>query len=414
MKEVWILNHYATEPGGVGGTRHFHLAKSLAMYGWRASIIASGIELNSGRARLRQGEKRRLDSVDQVPFLWVKVPPHVGNGVGRLRNMLAYSFRVLLPAYTKGLARPDVVVGSSVHPFAALSASILAARYGVPFVFEVRDLWPRTLIDLGRIKEKSLIATCMRWLERWLYRRAAHIVVLLPEAADYITPLGIARDKISWIPNGVDLGSFPMRDRGVSGSQLDIMYFGAHGQANALEPLIDAMAVLKQRHSGSRIRLRLIGDGERKKALMDRASSLGLDDSVILFEGSVPKLEIPSLAAEADAFVIHVPDKPDLYKYGISPNKLYDYLAAGRPLIMACAENIDITRKYGCGIWVQPDNPLALAEAIQMIASMSPGARRELGYRARLAVEENFAFDRLSGLFSRVLDSSLESIGKRK
>lgn len=413
MKDVWILNHYAAEPNGVGGTRHFHLAEGMARHGWRASIIASSIELNSGRQRLRQGEKKRLDAFGQVPFLWVRVPGHTGNGGGRLLNMLAYSIRVLLPSYTHGLARPDAVVGSSVHPFAALSGALLALRFRVPFVFEVRDLWPRTLIDLGRIKENSFTAKWMRWLEKWLYRRAAHIVVLLPKAADYIVPLGIAREKITWIPNGVDLQYFQKDCGKVPGSRIDMMYFGAHGQANALDPLIDAMAIVKQRHADSSIRLRLIGNGDGKKALKARAESLGLDESSVVFENPVPKREIPGLAAEADAFVIHIPDRPELYQYGISPNKLFDYMAAGRPLVMACADNIDFTREYGCGIWASPDNPTALADAFEMIASMAPEARRELGVHARSAVEENFGFDQLSKAFATVLDNCVKSVGNK-
>lgn len=412
MKDVWILNHYAAEPNGIGGTRHFHLASAMAKHGWCATIIASSIELNSGRERLGRGEKKRLDVFDRVPFLWIRVPGHVGNGGGRLLNMLAYSARVLLPSYTRELNRPDAIVGSSVHPFAALAGALLAKRHGVPFIFEVRDLWPRTLIDLGRIKENSFTAMWMRWLERFLYRCASRIVVLLPKAADYIAPLGISREKIVWIPNGVDVGFFAKDIGKAVGPSTDIMYFGAHGQANALEPLIDAMAVLRRRPHAAAIKLRLIGNGDKKKALIARAASLGLNDSTVSFEDPVAKKEIPKLASEADAFVIHVPDRAELYRYGISPNKLFDYMAAGRAIVMACAENIDFTREYGCGVWAPPEDPEGLADAFERMAAMPVEERRRMGVNGRRAVEENFSFDQLSKSFASVLDDSINACGK--
>jgi len=159
LKQVWILNHYAQEPGGAGGTRHFSLAKHLQTLGWQTTVLAASVELNTGRQRLVNNENTRLDSFEGVSFLWVKTPPYKGNGGGRMLNMLAYAFRVCLPSTTRELARPDVVVGSSVHPFAAVSGAWLAKRHRVPFVFEVRDLWPQTLVDLGRLKDTSLMTS---------------------------------------------------------------------------------------------------------------------------------------------------------------------------------------------------------------------------------------------------------------
>ena len=232
---VWILNHYAQEPTGAGGTRHFSLARHLPAHGWTASIIAASVEINTGRQRLQSGESFRLDEYAEVPFLWVQTPEHQGNGGGRLINMVSYSMRALLPKVTRPLARPDVVVGSSVHPLAAWTGAQLARRHRVPFVFEVRDLWPQTLIDLGKLKPRGLTARAMRGLELWLYRRASRIVTLLPHAARYMVPLGIPESKIVWIPNGVELDDFPQPPAATDGQTFSLMYFGAHGQANGLD-----------------------------------------------------------------------------------------------------------------------------------------------------------------------------------
>lgn len=409
MKQVWILNHYAAEPGGVGGTRHFHLAEGLPRYGWSASIIASSVELNSGRQRLSPEEMRRLDDCGGVKFLWVRVPEYAGNGGGRMLNMLAYSLRVLLPSYTRELPRPDVVVGSSVHPIAALSGALLARRFAVPFVFEVRDLWPQTLIDLGRLKSNSLVAKAMAWLERWLYRRADKIIVLLPRAVDYIGPLGIDTDKIVWIPNGVDLSLFSRGNEQAAdrNDEMTLMYFGAHGDANGLDNVLRAMSMLQRRRVP--VKLRLIGDGPRKKELQSLAVELGLGN--VKFEPPVPKATIPKLAAEADVFVFNLVDAP-VFRYGISSNKLFDFLAAERPVIFCCDSANNPVEDAQAGVTVRPGDPSALADAIERIVAIPEADRRAMGGRGRHHVEMHYGFNRLTARFAAVLDDCTLLRGK--
>jgi len=281
----------------------------------------------------------------------------------------------------------------------------------VPFVFEDRDLWPQTLIDLGRIKENSIAAKMMRMLEKWLYRKATRIVVLPPRAVDYIAPLGIDSDKVVWIPNGVDLSLFPPPsvESADAGGAPTLMYFGAHGDANGLDNVLRAMAELQRRNSS--IRLRLIGDGPRKKSLQALAGELGLDN--VAFEDPVPKSRIPALAAEADAFVFNLVDSP-VFKYGISSNKLFDYLAAQRPIIFCCDSSNNPVEDAKAGITVAPGNPVALADAIERLASLPLDERRAMGQRGRRHVEENYGFERLARKFARVLDHCVGTGGPRQ
>lgn len=400
MKQVWMLNHYAQEPGGAGGTRHFSLAKHLRTLDWQMTVLASGVEHNSGFQRLGRQEKTRLDTFDGVPFLWVKTPPYRGNGGGRMLNMLVYALRVCWPGTTRTLPLPDVVVGSSVHPFAAVSGAWLAKRHGVPFVFEVRDLWPQTLVDLGRLKETSVMTSLLRWLELWLYRRADKIVVLLPKAVDYIAPLGIPVDKVVWIPNGVELEGYAKPSPPATRDVFTLMYFGAHGQANGLDCVLGAMAELNKRSDMQHVRLRLIGDGPLKPALKVQASQLDLSN--VIFEDPVPKRQIPQLASEADAFVICVKDLPQLYKYGISMNKLFDYLAASRPIIMASAAANDPVSDAGAGFTVAPENSNELAQAINKLVNLSQEQRTAMGEAGRAYVEKHHSFSALAAKFAAV------------
>ncbi len=409
MKQVWLLNHYAQEPGGAGGTRHFHLAKHLKAFGWQATVIAASVDHGTGRQRLAEGEAARFETIKGVPFLWVSTPTYAGNGVDRVKNMLAYSSRVLLAGTTSSLPKPHVVVGSSVHLFAAVSGALLARRHRVPFVFEVRDLWPQTLVDLGRLKDTGLITRLLRWLELWLYRRAEKIVVLLPNAVDYIVPLGIAADKVVWIPNGVELNGHGKPSPPDIRKQFTLMYFGAHGQANGLDCVLGAMVELSKRPNLQHVRLRLIGDGPLKSELMTQASQLNL--TTVFFEDPVPKTRIRQLASEADAFVVCVKDLPRLYKYGISMNKIFDYLAASRPIIMASGAANDPVQDAGAGFTVKPESSFEMAEAIEKLVKLSPDQRTAMGKAGRAYAEKNHSFSALALKFAEVLEQLGKEVG---
>jgi len=406
MKTVWIVNHYAQVPGGPGGIRHYQLAKALQKHGWNACIIAASTEHNTGSQRLLPGENARLDIVNEIHFLWLRAPVYQGNGLGRIVNMLIFSFRLLSQMPGRLLPRPDAIIGSSVHLFAVWSSNQLAKRFKVPFLFEVRDLWPQTLIDFGLIKNHSLLAKLLRALEGYLYRQSDAIITLLPLAYRYIQRYDIAKSSIYWIPNGVDLAAWPKFYSGkVSDSPLVLMYFGAFGQANSLDTLLMAMHELQRRPSCPAIHLRLIGDGPLKTTLINMANRLGITS--ISFEDPVPKSDIPRLAAEADVLCANIADCP-LYKYGISLNKLYDYMASMRPIVFGCGAAIDPVVSAGAGISVPPANPAALADAICEMARLAPADRLRMGLAGRAYVEREHNSDILGKKLSHVLNSCIE------
>lgn len=405
MRNVWILNHYAQEPGGAGGTRHYHLAKNLSSYGWNASIVAASVEHQSGRQRLSVGEKSRLDHYNDIPFLWLKTSEYQGNGTARMRNMLEYTLGVLKPGALSALAKPDVIIGSSVHPFAAAAGAILGWRYKVPFIFEVRDLWPQTLIDMGRLRDKSLTARALRLLEKWLYKKARRIVVLLPKASEYIAPMGIDTKKVVWIPNGVDLEDFPTPPEKPASQAFTVMYFGAHGPANGLDNVLRAQQLLEADAVTAHVRLRIIGSGPCKSDLIALAQQLGLQH--VTFEDPVPKRQIPVLAADADAFVFNLIDAP-VFKFGISSNKLYDFMAGSRPILFCCEAGNNPVRDAGAGITVRPGDPQALAAATREVMAMSREERLVMGEAGRRYVETQHGFDKLAGTLAECLNVCCE------
>lgn len=405
MKTVWILNHYAQEPGGPGGTRHYSLAKNMRRHGWRAVVIAASVELNTGRQRLGGGDAIKLCQYDGVDFLWVRTPTYHANDNGRVSNMLSYAVRALMPSTTHSLPRPDVIVGSSVHPFAAWSGAMLAKRFGVPFIFEVRDLWPQTLVDMGRLRANSLATKLLRRLETWLYKRADRIIVLLPKAGEYIVPLGINVNKIVWIPNGVDLDGYPEPLQPIGRTKFTLMYLGAHGQANGLDCILKAMVELKKIPEMSHVFLRMIGDGPLKPYLQKYAREMNLNN--VQFESAVSKQQIPELAAEADAFVISVLNLPNLYQYGISMNKLFDYFAAARPIVIASNAVNNPVADAAAGLTVNSGDSKAMANAIFSLVTMLAEQRVKMGRAGRAYVEKNHDFRMLAAKLADTLNNVL-------
>jgi glycosyltransferase involved in cell wall biosynthesis len=381
----------------------------LAKYDWQVTIIASSVDHVTGRQRINDDKSSLYQIINEIPFLWINTPKYSGNGFARILNMLAYAVKVLKRNSTSGLSAPNVVIGSSVHPFAALAAALLAWRFNVPFIFEVRDLWPQTLIDFGRLKNKSIIATVLKSLELWLYKRASMIIVLLPNAWEYIVPLGISKEKIKWIPNGVDLNLFDIDDNYIYSEFFTIMYFGSHAKSDGIDLMLMAMYELQNSNNSKHIRLRLIGEGPEKLNLIMMAKDLKLNN--VSFESSIPKNMIPKTASEADAFVIALLDLPNLYKYGVSMNKIFDYLAASRPIIISSNAINNPVVEAGAGVAVEAGNSLALAKAFLDLSQTGLNKRIEMGRSGREYVKKFHDFHELAGRFSIVLNDLIKFRG---
>jgi glycosyltransferase involved in cell wall biosynthesis len=373
---IWILNHYAGTAESPS-TRHYDLSKELLKKGHSVTIFASGFNhYKFIEERLEPGEKWKTEDYDGVRFVWVRTFPYKGNEWRRVVNMLSYAWNVIWIG--RGLRdKPDVIIGSCVHPFAVLSAYLLSKLKKGLFFFEVRDLWPQTLIDMGALREKSLVARGLYMMEKFLYKKAVKIITLLPHADQYITKLGIPKNKIVWIPNGADLRKYEdikKYDGEISGP-FKIMYLGAHGRVNALDVILDTARILQQRGLIN-VRFIFVGDGPEKASLMNYAKSIEVAN--VEFRDPVPKSEIYKVMGEADAFVVTLEDLP-LYKYGISLNKLFDYLASGRPVLFSGNSANNPVEEAGAGISVPARNPAALAKAVSDLSSLTADARIRMG-----------------------------------
>jgi glycosyltransferase involved in cell wall biosynthesis len=241
----------------------------------------------------------------------------------------------------------------------------------------------------------------MRRIESTLCETAAFILTPLPKACDYLVPRGVPPAKIVWIPNGVDFGVFPPPRPPEPHSVFTFMYFGAHGAANELDRLLEAMRILNVRAT-SPIRLRLVGSGPKKAELQVRASRMRLEN--VTFENAVPKLGVAPLGATADAFVFNLAPV-DVFRFGISSNKLFDYMACGRPIVFCATAYNDPVREAGAGVSAAP-NADSLADAM---LSVSQSPREELlrmGAAARCYVAKYHDMDQLAARLARLLDAA--------
>jgi glycosyltransferase involved in cell wall biosynthesis len=306
-----------------------------------------------------------------------------------------------LPRLMPAIGRSDVVIGSSVHLLAVLAAYWVAKHHRARFIMEVRDLWPQTIIDMGELSEHHPLTKLLKALERFLYRRAERIITLLPKAGEYIAAQGIAREKVVWIPNGVDLARFqvgPSLAR--SDEEFKVMYLGAHGRANALDVLLQAAKIVQdQGHKD--IRFILIGDGPEKPKLIELAEKLQLRN--MEFREPVQKAVVPRVLQEANATVLILQDLP-LYRYGISLNKLFDYLAVGKPLIFGGNPANNPVEEARCGLTVPPRDPKALADAVIRLYQMPEEEREAMGRRGREYVERHHAIPLLADKLQRLLE----------
>ena len=232
-------------------------------------------------------------------------------------------------------------------------------------------------------------------LERWLAHRASKVVVLMRGGIDYYNSLGIPLSRLLWLPNGCELSGAHTMPASCDPRPFQLLYCGAHGQANALEILLYAMSELEKRGIGADdILLRFIGDGPSKHKLQALANQLRLNS--VRFEPAVPKYELPDLLTEADAFVVSMQPLPELYRYGISFNKLFDYFSASRPIVSASCAAYDPVSAADAGIVVPAGDSLALADGIQHLINLPYEERLRLGVNGRTYLEANHSYSLLA------------------
>ncbi len=393
---IWLINHNANPPSAPGDARHYSHARELMRRGHDVRIVScSFLHLNGSFAAVPQGHVWQNTVCEGVPFTWIAARGYQGNSLDRVRNMFEFAWRVWRRDWATGLQAPDLVVGSTPHPFAALAAQRLAAHYRVPFVLEVRDVWPFALTEIGGHSARHPFVLLVDCTMRFLYRKAVRIVMFSRDSAHLLTNAGARTEKIAWIPHGVDLTMHPAPPSAPDDGVFTVAYLGAHNQWNSLDAVLDAAKILLQAHGG-RIRFRFVGHGASKAALIDRARTEQITN--VQFDDPVPKAQVGEVLRQADAFILNN-RKDAVSRNWMSFNKLYEYLAAGRPVVFGSFSASDPVRESGAGISVPADSPSELAAAVAYLAQLPSAQLAGYGRRGREHIEQNYSIVRLVDVF---------------
>jgi len=403
-KTIWIINEYAGSPYHGMVYRHYYIGRELVKKGYKVYIIAASFShLFFNQPKIRK--KFDFEVIDGINYIWTKVPKykHSRDKV-RAFKWLTFTFRTYFQLPTDSIEKPDVILVSSPAPFPIISGYKWAKRYNAKFLCEIRDIWPLTLIELGNYSPNHPFIKLMEIFERFAYEKADKIISVLPLFDKYLKEKGFNPDKFVYIPNGICIDevnkSEPLSKeikRRIPADKFIVIYTGAFGKPNALEYLIKAARLLK---SNPDIRFILLGKGGEEQKLKELARNLKLNN--VIFIPPIPKKQIQGILKLADSCYIGLKNKR-IFRYGVSPNKLFDYMLSEKPIIYAVNSGNNPVKEFQCGVTVEAENPKAIAEGILKLYKMTEKERREMGKRGRNYVLKYHIYKKLADRFEEIL-----------
>lgn len=401
--KIWIINQYASTPETGMGGRHFYLAQELQKKECYVNVFAASYSHILSKPHNKKSLVYK-EVFDGVNYISLKVFRYLGaHSKLRAINWIVFSLWILLfPLIEK--KRPSVIIYSSPSIFGALSSYVIAKMLGAKFIFEVRDIWPFTLIKLGGYSPNSFVIRIMSKIETFAYKNADLVISNLPSSVDHMQEMGMDPGKFVWIPNGVSLDEVSnpedLDDAIVAlipKNKFIVGYLGTIGKANALEYLIDAAKLLNE---NKLIHFVLVGNGLSLQHLKKMVNDNLLSN--VTFIDPIPKRQVQSMLANFDLCYIGWLNE-DLYKFGISPNKLPEYMFSSRPVLHSFSGKGDLIQVADAGLTVAAENKEEIAEGILEILNMTTNQRDALGSNGHSFVIDNLTYDSISSKLLKVL-----------
>jgi glycosyltransferase involved in cell wall biosynthesis len=410
-----LINHYAGTPALGMEFRPYHFAREWLKLGHRVQIVAADFS----HVRAHQPVRAAVPSapaggafdevIDGIAYRWLPTPPYTGNGLGRVRNIAAFLWPLWRDAGRWAREfRPDAVIASSTYPMDIWPARRIARRAGAKLVWELHDLWPLSPIELGGMSPRHPFIRLVQAAENAACRDADVVISMLPKVHEHLAAHGLDLRKLHVVPNGVDPDAWagppaPLRDdiaaafaAARAAGECLVVHAGSMGVPNALDVLLDAAARLRD----APLRFVLVGDGHERARLVQRISDEGL--AQVQWFAPVPKTQVPALLAGADIAYLGWRRVP-IYRFGIAPNKLMDYLMAGCCVLHSVEAGNDPVAEAGCGLTVPPEDPAAVADGLRRLAALTPAERRALGERGRSFVQAHHGYPVLARRFLEAL-----------
>lgn len=397
-KNIWLFNQFAGTPESGWGERHFYFVQNWIKQGYATTIFSGSY--NHVFTKMANAPKTFNDEVyENVPFCWVKTPKYNPQSFSRFISFLIFSFKLYFVPKSK-YGKPDIIIVSSMPIFPILTGFLLKNRYkSSKLIFEIRDIWPLTLMELGKYSKNHPAVKFIGWFEKFGYNKSDYIVSLLPNATEHFCDV-VGQDiskKCVYIPNGLDntvLKPTPLPDKVFNAIPKDkfiVGYTGTIGLANALEFLVDAAGLLQNERN---IHFVIIGDGYLKESLLQKSKEF---KNITFF----PKITKNEVAAAIKLFNICFVGRNNspLFKHGVSANKYFDYMLASKPIIDSNNFIKDPVELSGCGIIVEPDSAQAIKDGILALYNMSESERNELGIKGYHYVTLNHNIENLSNKY---------------
>ena len=410
---ILLINHYAGSPALGMEFRPYYLAREWVRAGHRVQIVAADYSHVRAHQPLAGDEV-----VDGIAYRWLATPAYRGNGIGRLWNItcflsqLWWQSRRLVDEF-----KPDVVIASSTYPMdfwvarhiAKLSRRRAGAQgRGAVLVHEVHDLWPLSPIELSGMSPRHPFIRLCQAAENAACRDADVVVSMLPKVSGHLAAHGLDLRKLHIVPNGITLDEWPQPGQGALPALRDdvaaaiaaqraagravVGYAGSMGLPNALDGLLDAAALLRSEP----LAFVLVGDGHERERLARRVADEGLAKVSLL--PPIPKAQIPALLARFDIAYIGWQRVP-IYRFGIAPNKLMDYMMAGCVVLHSVDAGNDPVAESGCGLTVAPQSPPAVADGLRQLAALPAAERAAMGQRGRAFVLAHHTYPVLAQRF---------------
>ena len=403
---IWLINHYAVPPKYYPLARQTNFAKHLMALGHDVTIFAASTVHNSDMNLITDKQRFREETVDGVHYVYIKCMDYRDNGLKRIYNMCEFAWK--LPGVCKKFPKPDAIVSTSMPPMSCAAGVKLAKKYKCKGIAEIADLWPESIVAYGIAGKNNPAVILLRILEKWIYKKADAVVFTMENAYQYIREQGwekqIPESKVFYVNNGVELSAFKYnRDNFVAeDSDLDnkelfkVVYTGSIRKVNNLGLLLDAAKKIED----LRVRFLIWGDGDELPELKKRVANEKIDN--VVFKGRVNKSFVPSIVSRADLNIAHNTPSP-IFRYGISFNKLFDYLAAGKPVLsdFPCGHNPAVIGN--AGVEVTEPTPENISDAVMRFANMDEEHYRMYIENA-LAVSEEYSFEALTKKLLSVIE----------
>jgi glycosyltransferase involved in cell wall biosynthesis len=394
-----IINHNAGRPDLGYMFRPYYLAREWIKDGHSVTIIGSTFS-HVRKIITKAGEEK----YDGIQYIWIKSRKYNGNGLGRLLAMIQFISKIWFRAkIISSKYRPDIVIASSTYPLDIYPAQRIAKYAKAQLCFELHDLWPLSPMELGGYSKRHPFIRVMQMAEDYYCKHADKVISIIPLAKDYLIGRGLDGRKYFHVPNGVapeewkdseplipDLAERISKIKSQFGFL--IAYAGAHGVANALDTLLLAAAKLSEKNIG----IVLIGGGPEKENLTKRSQALGLNN--VFFVDTIPKKQIPALLTQFDTLYIGL-QKESLFRFGISPNKIFDYMMAAKPIVQAIDSGNNLVEEANCGLYAAAENADEVSEAILKLKALSPDQRTKLGQNGKEYVLQNHTYSVLARKF---------------